>query len=68
MTWPLKFYAINSGFLVSGRTGSHVRLSKMTGDGKVGTVIPDHDELKPGTLKGVLKLAKIDVDDFYRFV
>ena len=45
-----------------------MRLSKMTGEGKVGTVVPDHDELKPGTLKGVLRLAKIDVDDFYRFV
>ncbi|HUT39615.1 MAG TPA: type II toxin-antitoxin system HicA family toxin [Methanoregula sp.] len=56
------------GFTISGRTGSHVRLSKITGEGKVGTVIPVHDELKPGTLKGVLKLAKVDVDDFYRFV
>ncbi|MEN6442514.1 MAG: hypothetical protein ABFC71_02015 [Methanoregula sp.] len=40
----------------------------MTNVGKVGTVDPDHDELKPGTLKGVLKLAKVDSDDFYRFV
>jgi hypothetical protein len=24
--------------------------------------------LKLGTLKGVLKLAKVDADDFYRFV
>ena len=45
-----------------------MRLSKTTGDGKVGTVVPVHDELKPGTLKGVLRLAKVDVDDFYRFV
>lgn len=45
-----------------------MRLSKMTGEGKVGTVVPDHNELKPGTLKGVLRLAKVDVDDFYRFV
>jgi hypothetical protein len=39
----------------------------MTPEGKVGTVIPEHDKLKPGTLKGVLKLAKVDVE-FYRFV
>ena len=64
----IKILCNKFGFSISWRTGSHVRLSKMTGDGKVGTVIPDHDELKPGTLKGVLKLAKIDVDDFYRFV
>jgi predicted RNA binding protein YcfA (HicA-like mRNA interferase family) len=56
------------GFSISGHAGSHVRLSKMTPEGKVGTVVPDHDELKPGTLKGVLKLAKVDVDEFYQLV
>jgi predicted RNA binding protein YcfA (HicA-like mRNA interferase family) len=56
------------GFSRSGQSGSHVRLSKMTADGKVGTVVPLHDELKPGTLRGVLRLAHVDVDDFYRFV
>ncbi|MGA2121508.1 MAG: type II toxin-antitoxin system HicA family toxin [Methanoregula sp.] len=54
------------GFSVSGRTGSHVRLSKITPAGKIGTVVPLHDELKPGTLRGVLRLAKVDVDEFYR--
>ncbi|MCX6700303.1 MAG: type II toxin-antitoxin system HicA family toxin [Methanomicrobiales archaeon] len=38
------------GFEISGRKGSHVRLAKNTPDGKVGTVIPMHDELAPGTL------------------
>jgi predicted RNA binding protein YcfA (HicA-like mRNA interferase family) len=52
------------GFVISGRTGSHVRLSKVTPDGKVGTVVPMHKELKIGTLKGILKLAKIDEDEF----
>lgn len=52
------------GFEISGRTGSHVRLSKVTPDGKVGTVVPMHKELKIGTLKGILKLAKIDEDEF----
>jgi predicted RNA binding protein YcfA (HicA-like mRNA interferase family) len=56
------------GFSVSGRTGSHVRLSKMTPSGKTGTVVPLHDELKPGTLRGVLRLAKVDIDEFYRNV
>ena len=39
------------GFKISGRAGSHVRLSKETAEGKVGTVVPIHDELKIGTLK-----------------
>jgi predicted RNA binding protein YcfA (HicA-like mRNA interferase family) len=55
-------------FSVSGQSGSHVRLSKTGAEGKTGTVVPLHDELKPGTLRGVLRLAKIDVDEFYRFV
>ena len=56
------------GFFVSGRAGSHVRLSKMTESGRVGTVVPDHDELKTGTLRGVLRLAQVEIDEFYRFV
>ena len=30
----------------------------MTPEGKVGTVVPMHKELKIGTLRGVLKLGK----------
>jgi predicted RNA binding protein YcfA (HicA-like mRNA interferase family) len=58
----------NFGFSVTGHSGSHVRLSKMSSEGKIGTVIPLHDELKPGTLRGVLRLAKVDIDEFYRYV
>ena len=54
------------GFTISGQSGSHVRLSKITPSGKVGTVIPKHKELKPGTLRSALKLAKVDIDDFYK--
>ncbi|PIV70094.1 MAG: hypothetical protein COS08_02020 [Euryarchaeota archaeon CG01_land_8_20_14_3_00_38_12] len=56
------------GFEISGRSGSHVRLSKTTPKGKVGTVVPMHKELKIGTLKGVLKLAKVDVDEFSKYL
>ncbi|MCK5660636.1 MAG: type II toxin-antitoxin system HicA family toxin [Methanosarcinales archaeon] len=56
------------GFEISGRTGSHVRLSKMTLEGKIGTVVPMHGELKIGTLKGLLKLAKVDSDDFGKYL
>ena len=40
----------------------------MTDSGRVGTVVPNHDELKTGTLRGVLRLAQVEIDDFYRFV
>jgi predicted RNA binding protein YcfA (HicA-like mRNA interferase family) len=56
------------GFVVSGQSGSHVRLSRVTARGKVGTVVPMHDELKPGTLKSILKLAKVDSEEFANFL
>lgn len=56
------------GFQISGRSGSHVRLSRMAPEGKIGTVVPMHPELKPGTLKGVLLLAKIDPEEFAEYL
>jgi predicted RNA binding protein YcfA (HicA-like mRNA interferase family) len=56
------------GFVVSGQSGSHVRLSKITAPGKIGTVVPMHDELKPGTLKSILKLAGVKPDEFAEFL
>lgn len=38
----------------------------MTPEGKVGTVVPMHQELKLGTLRSLLKLAKIDPEEFER--
>ncbi len=55
------------GFIISGRRGSHVRLSKETGQEKVGTVVPLHKSLKKGTLLGILKLAKIDPKEFEKY-
>jgi predicted RNA binding protein YcfA (HicA-like mRNA interferase family) len=56
------------GFAVSGQSGSHVRLSKFTAEGKIGTVVPMHDELKLGTLRSILKLAKVDPEEFSEFL
>jgi hypothetical protein len=36
--------------------------------GKIGTVVPMHDELKPRTLKSVLKLAKVDPEEFAEYL
>ncbi len=55
------------GFKFIRQTGSHMILKKETMEGKVGTVVPNHKELKLGTLRGVLKLAKIDEDDFAEY-
>ena len=64
----IKILCNKFGFEISGRSGSHVRLSKMTPKGKVGTVVPMHRELKIGTLKGALKLAKIDPNEFAKYL
>ena len=62
----IKILCNKFGFAVTGRKGSHVRLSKETKDGKIGTVVPLHKELKLGTLRGALRLAKISIDEFYK--
>jgi predicted RNA binding protein YcfA (HicA-like mRNA interferase family) len=52
------------GFEQARQRGSHVILKKMTEAGVVGTTVPLHRELKPGTLHGILKLAKVSLDEF----
>ena len=36
--------------------------------GRIGTVVPLHPQLKHGTLKGILELAKVDEEDFMQYV
>ena len=50
------------GFAVVRRRGSHILMRR----GSVGCVVPDHRELKTGTLAGVLKQAGVSVEDFVR--
>jgi predicted RNA binding protein YcfA (HicA-like mRNA interferase family) len=64
----IKILCNHFGFTVSGQSGSHVRLSRVTAQVKIGTVIPLHDELKIGTLKSILNLAKVDPDEFAEFL
>jgi|TARA_Y100000310_G_C20480910_1_gene714632 predicted RNA binding protein YcfA (HicA-like mRNA interferase family) len=52
------------GFKIKRQRGSHIVLRKETPEGAIGTVVPNHKELKIGTLKGVLELAKIKEEDF----
>jgi predicted RNA binding protein YcfA (HicA-like mRNA interferase family) len=54
------------GFKIKRQTGSHIILIKESSGIKFGTVVPNHKELKIGTLKGILKLAKIEEKDFFK--
>lgn len=56
------------GFTRVRQRGSHVILKKMTPSGAVGCVIPLHRELKIGTLRGALKQAKIEPDEFQEYL
>ena len=54
------------GFSRIRQRGSHVVLKKSTPEGDVGCVVPLHDELAVGTLRGILRLARVSVEDFVR--
>lgn len=48
------------GFTIVRQRGSHIVLRR----GSSGCVVPNHRELKTGTLSGVLKQAGISPDEF----
>jgi predicted RNA binding protein YcfA (HicA-like mRNA interferase family) len=52
------------GFEEVRQTGSHVVMKKETEEGKIGCVVPVHQELKVGTLSGILKQAQVTVEEF----
>ena len=54
------------GFKQVRQRGSHVVLKKSTPTGHTGCVVPLHTQLKIGTLRGILKLAKVDPEDFLK--
>ncbi len=50
------------GFVVARQRGSHIVLRR----GSMGCVVPNHRELKVGTLVGLLKQAGVSPDEFVR--
>ena len=52
------------GFRQVRQRGSHVMMVRETPQGKTGCAVPIHRELKIGTLRGILRQAKLDVDEF----
>ncbi|MBS0571385.1 MAG: type II toxin-antitoxin system HicA family toxin [Proteobacteria bacterium] len=48
------------GFSITRQRGSHIVLRR----GQSGCVVPDHRELKVGTLAGVLKQAGVGTEEF----
>ncbi len=52
------------GFVQVRQKGSHVILKKQTPDGELGCVVPLHNELAIGTLRGILRQAGVTPDEF----
>lgn len=48
------------GFVVGRQKGSHIILRR----GSMGCVVPNHRDIKVGTLSGVLKQAGISAEEF----
>jgi predicted RNA binding protein YcfA (HicA-like mRNA interferase family) len=52
------------GFVQIRQQGSHVVLKKKTPEGEVGCVVPLHRELAIGTLRGILRQARVTPEEF----
>ena len=52
------------GFIQVRQSGSHAVLRKESAEGAVGCVVPLHDELAVGTLRGVLRQAGVTAEEF----
>jgi len=55
------------GFFIRRQKGSHIVLAKHSGAEKIVTIVPNHKELRLGTLKEVLKLARVEEEEFAAF-
>jgi predicted RNA binding protein YcfA (HicA-like mRNA interferase family) len=47
-----------------GQRGSHVKFGKRTEEGYMTVVVPRHDELAVGTLRGILRQARMGWAEF----
>ena len=54
------------GFAQERQRGSHVVMKKSTPEGSIGCVVPMHDEVAIGTLRSILKQAKVSADEFIK--
>ena len=51
------------GFVQVRQKGSHVVLKRQTPEGAIGCVVPLHRELATGTLRGILKQARVTPEE-----
>ena len=49
---------IKDGFVFISQKGSHIKLRK----GKIIVIVPNHKEIRKGTLSNILKLTNLDLE------
>ena len=52
------------GFVVARQSGSHIVMKR----GKQGCVVPNHKEVKIGTVNGVLRQAGVSAEEFSKLI
>ena len=55
-----------AGFVQVGQTGSHVKFAKTTSEGTRTATVPKHREVAAGTLRSILRQARLSREDFER--
>lgn len=55
------------GFFIVSQKGSHIKLRKIVLGMTITTIVPMHKELAIGTLRGILDLAKVNFEEFFKF-
>jgi len=66
---PIKFSIVKRkleslGFTIVSQKGSHIKFAKLTDEGIITAIVPNHREISPGTLKSIIKQAMITTDQF----
>jgi len=55
-----------AGFVQVAQTGSHVKFAKTTSEGTLTATVPKHREVAFGTLRSVLRQARLSQEEFER--
>lgn len=54
------------GFVVDHQRGSHIFLHNL--DKNISVIVPNHKELKKGTLNNIIKIAGLTIDDLQNLI
>jgi predicted RNA binding protein YcfA (HicA-like mRNA interferase family) len=56
------------GFRIVRQRGSHIVLQRRTSETTVTTVVPNHKEMAPGTLRSILKRTGLPIEDLLKLL